>query len=184
MAEGLGGSAGLRDGAPVCRRYSEIAVGRALGRAAVGGRPARARCAGPGGRRRAAGAGGGRRRCSAETRSPSPRPRVPAQLSLASGTAHLRYASWGGVCTGIWPYPEVDLGGNWGTHRDRRDLGSDRIGRRATRMVVVVGLLVSEVEPGPCASAQDRVGRVACTARFWGHPEPTTTWGCPAPTTI
>lgn len=93
----LAAARGLRDGAPVCRRYSEIAVGRALGRAAVGGRPARARCAGPGGRRRAAGAGGGRRRCSAETRSPSPRPRVPAQLPLASGTAHLqvRKLGWG-----------------------------------------------------------------------------------------
>lgn len=119
---------GLRDGAPVCCRYSEIAVGRALGRVAVGGRPARARCAGPGGRRRAAGAGGGRRRCSAETRSPSPRPRVPAQLSLASGTAHLQVRKLG-----------------WGLHGDlalprdgsRRELGDsqeqDGFGERQDR---------------------------------------------------
>lgn len=124
---------------------------------------------------------------AAAVRRPARRPRVPASPRSClwpRAPRIYRYASWGGVCTGIWPYPEMDLGGNWGTHRDRMDLGSDRIGRRATQMVVVVGLLMSEVEPGPCASAQDRVGRVACTARIWGHPAPTTTWGCPAPTTI
>lgn len=49
-----------------------------------------------------AGAGGGRRRCSAGTRSPARRPRVPRPRAAASGPGRRasRYAGWGGVCAG------------------------------------------------------------------------------------
>lgn len=171
---------GLRDGAPVCRRHSKIAVGRALRRAAVGGRPARARSAGTGGRRRAAGAGRGRRRCSAETRSPSPRPRVPASPRprvAASGLGHrASTGTWAGVGSARGPGPTQ----SWVSAGTGGLTGTGWIwGASGWAGWWWWGLLVSEVEPGPCASAQDRVGRVACTARVWGHSASTTIWGKP-----
>lgn len=165
---------GLCDGPPVCRPHSETAVGRALGRAAVGGRPRAGAVRGAW--RPAARSGGGRRAAPLQCGDPlavpaSPRPCVPTQLPLASGTAHLQVRGLG-----------------WGLPRDlalpgagsRRELGDSRghegFGERQDGPQGHPGggggLLVSEVEPGPCASAQDRVRRVLSPPESGGilHP--------------